>query len=108
MFSGLATAALLVMLLLLFPVKATYGAGSLRCGFFLPTLRGQSMPGCADSAASNLRVALGALAAVSVATFAVTLWEPRRLLARRAMAALLYTGATVLLLFALLVYAMAP
>ncbi len=108
MLSGLVAVALLVLLLAFFPVKITEGAGSLRCRSFLSSLRGQSMNGCAEAAALNLRIALYALAAITVATGGAALRQPRRPSVRTAVAILLYTGAVVVLLFVLTAYAMAP
>lgn len=106
--SGAAASTLLALLLLFFPVKISHGAGSLRCGSFVRSVLGPSMSGCAESAASNLRVALFALAVIAVTTVAATLWEPRRPNLRMTVAALLYTAAVLVLLFVLKVYAMAP
>lgn len=106
--SGLVAVALLVLLLVLFPVNMTEGAGSLRCRSFFPSLREQSMAGCAEAAAFNLRIALQALVAITVATVGAALWEPRRPPVRKAVAVLLYTGSVIVLLFVLTVYAMAP
>ncbi|HEV2125573.1 MAG TPA: hypothetical protein VGW38_22705, partial [Chloroflexota bacterium] len=106
--SGAAAAALLALLLLSFPVRITNGAGSLRCDALVPSLLGQSMSGCAESAAWNLRIALITFAGIAVTTVAVTSWEPRTPKLRIAVAALLYTAAGVALLFVLMVYALAP
>jgi hypothetical protein len=106
--SGLATAALLALLLVLFPVKITEGAGSLRCESFFRSLLGQSMSGCAEAGAWNLQIALYTLVAIPVATLAAALWEPRTPLVRKAVAVLLRTVAAIVLLFVLTVYAMAP
>ena len=100
--------ALLALLLFFLPVKVTYGAGSLRCRAFVPSYLGRSMPGCAESAASNLRIALPILLVIALGTVGATLWEPRRPGIRIAVAVLLYTAATLALLFVLMVYAMAP
>ncbi len=106
--SALVVLTLLALLLVLFPVRITEGAGSLRCGSFFGSLFGESMPGCAEAAALNLRVALFALVGVSLAAVAAALWEPRSPTVRKWVAVLLYTAAAIVLLFVLMAYAMAP
>lgn len=104
----MAATAVMALLLLFFPVKVTYGAGSLRCGSFVQSYAGRSMAGCAESARSNLRIALPILAVMALVTVVATLWKPRRAELRVAVAVLLYAAAAVAVLFTLMVFAMAP